>query len=404
MDYLKKTNLTDVASNISAALLPPKNPQLINQHIKPPGYENYQQFYESLREITGLYLFPFISIFGTIGNIFVIIVYAKSKIYSTSFFLIALSISDILKLLNDLVYFLVMFISKFDEVYGHYLYLLLYSYTHYIFVFTALNTSWLICTIAIDRYLTVVKQFYINQTKVVLSILIIFIAAVLFAIPSPLFHKQKTTYNLITNTTSTDIVVSELGMSEFKRYYQFINGMIKSVLPVFLLIYLNYRILRVVYKNRIKDKTRKKGAKSNSRITLMLVTIVVTFVICVLPDSIMSMMQLGYANEGYFVRGLREITDLLMALNCTSTFPICLYFSMEFRTKFKELFISEGLQNRANAYLHKREDNRAKTFKLISKSSSHVPENKGPVKSEEGLAETLIKNPALNEIEETRIN
>jgi len=292
MDYLKVKNLTVNFTGI----MPVINSSSVSTHVDK--YENYQQFYAIMREITGIYLFPFISIFGIIGNIFVIIVYAKSKIYSTSFFLIALSISDILKLLNDLVYFLVMFITKFDAHLGEQIFLLLYSYTHYIFVFTALNTSWLICTIAIDRYLTVVKQYMINQTKVVLSILIILIVALVFAVPSPLFHKKLTTYNPVTNLTTSQIVDTELGMSEFKRYYQFINGMIKSVLPVFLLIYLNYRILRVVYKNRIKNKARKKGAKSNSRITIMLVTIVLTFMICVLPDSIMSMMQLGYANEG----------------------------------------------------------------------------------------------------------
>jgi len=284
MDYLKIKNMTlNTTTHINTV---------------STKYEDYQKFYEIMREITGIYLFPFISLFGITGNIFVIIVYAKSKIYSTSFFLIALSASDILKLLNDLAYFLVMFITKFDPKLGEQIFLLLYSYTHYIFVFTALNTSWLVCTIAIDRYLTVVKQYMINQTKVVVSILVIFILALVFAIPSPMFHMKLTSYNPVTNLTSSQIVDTELGKSEFKRYYQFINGIIKSVLPVFLLIYLNYCILRVVYKNRIKNKTRKKGVKSNSRITIMLVTIVLTFMICVLPDSIMSMMQLGYANEG----------------------------------------------------------------------------------------------------------
>lgn len=32
-----------------------------------------------------------------------------------------------------------------------------------------------------------------------------------------------------------------------------------------------------------------------------------------------------------------------MALNSASTFPICLYFSLEFRTKFKELFLAKKI-------------------------------------------------------------
>ncbi len=104
--------------------------------------ENYQNFYMVMREITGIYLFPFISIFGILGNIFIIIVYANSKIYSTNLYLISLAMSDILKLLNDFTYFLVMFIYKFDTKLGDTIFHFLYNYTHYIFVFTALTNSW----------------------------------------------------------------------------------------------------------------------------------------------------------------------------------------------------------------------------------------------------------------------
>ena len=127
-----------------------------------------------------------------------------------------------------------------------------------------------------------------------------------------------------------------------KAYYDVISGIMRTLLPVTLLIYFNLRILSVVYKNRLGSK-RRKGPKSNSRITLMLVTILGTFVLCVFPDSCMTMMQLGYANEkDYFVRGLREITDLLMALNSAANFPICLHFSIEFRLKFRELFAARA--------------------------------------------------------------
>lgn len=105
-------------------------------------YENYQQFYEIMREITGIYLFPIISTFGILGNIFIIIVYSNSKITSTNLYLISLAVSDILKLLNDFTYFLVMFIHKFNTKLGDSTFHFLYNYTHYIFVFTALTNSW----------------------------------------------------------------------------------------------------------------------------------------------------------------------------------------------------------------------------------------------------------------------
>ena len=311
------------------------------------AYEDYQRFYEVMREITGIYLFPLIGLFGIVGNIFVIIVYAKSKIYSTSVYLIALSISDIIKLLNDLAYFLVSFITKFDVKLGERIFFLVYSYTHYIFVFTALNTSWLTCAIAIDRYLTVVRSVSVNQKRALLSIAAIFMISFVLAIPSPLFNEIIDVWDARTNTTVSQINETELGRSDFKKVYHFCNGMIRTVIPIVLLIYLNYKILHVVYENskRIRNKSKSKNntkSNSGSRITLMLVTIVLTFIICVFPDSIMTMMQMGYANEGYFIRGIREITDALIAMNSASTFPICLYFSTEFRMKFKELFFTNA--------------------------------------------------------------
>jgi hypothetical protein len=54
----------------------------------------------------------------------------------------------------------------------------------------------------------------------------------------------------------------------------------------------------------------------------------------------MTMMQLGYANEGYLVRSIREVTDLLLAVNSSTTFPICYYFSIQYRHTFKEIFMT----------------------------------------------------------------
>jgi hypothetical protein len=352
MNYLH-LNSSSTTSNMIASSSQSRisNENEIFGHKESVDYEDYQKFYEIMREITGIYLFPIISTFGILGNIFVIIVYAKSKIYSTSFYLIALSLSDILKLLNDLAYFLVSFITKFNSALGEQIFLLVYSYTHYIFIFTALNTSWLTCAIAIDRFLTVVKALTVHQSKAFISIALIFLASTIFAVPPPLFNQINEQWDPKTNTTIRQLGETPLGKSDFKKYYHFLNGIIRTVIPIILLIYLNYRILRVVYANtkRMKNKaTNNNKANASTRITIMLVTIVVTFIICVFPDSCLTMMQMGYANEDYFIRGIREITDLLMALNSASTFPICLYFSTEFRLKFTDLILSKKSNSETN--------------------------------------------------------
>lgn len=60
------------------------------------------------------------------------------------------------------------------------------------------------------------------------------------------------------------------------------------------------------------------------------------------------MMQLGYANESFLVRGIREITDLLLAINSAVPFPICYYFSIEFRRKFRTIFMTAATKDALN--------------------------------------------------------
>lgn len=50
------------------------------------------------------------------------------------------------------------------------------------------------------------------------------------------------------------------------------------------------------------------------------------------------MMHLGYANENYLIRAIREVTDLLLDVNSASTCIICYYFSGQYRAKLKEIF------------------------------------------------------------------
>ena len=69
-----------------------------NSTVSNEQDEDYKQFYERMREITGIYLMPFVTIFGVIGNLYCAIIYqVKSKHISTNFYLVALSVSDIVK-------------------------------------------------------------------------------------------------------------------------------------------------------------------------------------------------------------------------------------------------------------------------------------------------------------------
>lgn len=316
------------------------NTELNSTHLqtKVKNDDEHLKFFETLREITGIYLFPLIGIFGIIGNIFIVIVYSRSQKYSTNVYLIALSCSDIFKLANDLTYFLVTFVTKFNPILGEKMFFILYKYSHYLFVVTSFNTSWLTCAISLDRYFAVVrhnaKKIKSNYLQSFLISIIISFVSIVAAIPAPLFNETIKHYDPLTNHTIEKISLTNLGKSDFKKYYQFLSGVFRAVLPLLILIILNVKIVKQLFKTKMQNVNKQR----NRRVTMMLVTIVITFVICIFPDAIMTMMQLGYADENSLIRGIREITDVLLEINSASTFPICFHFSLQFRSTFKSLF------------------------------------------------------------------
>jgi hypothetical protein len=115
-----------------------------------------------------------------------------------------------------------------------------------------------------------------------------------------------------------------------------------------------FSLLKVIYRNKMKKKFKavasvagpKRQVKTKSSITMMLFLIAFTFAIFMFPDAIMTCMQLGYANENYLVRSIREVTDLLIAVNSSTTFPICYYFSIQYRSMFKETFMTPECKRR----------------------------------------------------------
>jgi hypothetical protein len=141
-------------------------------------------------------------------------------------------------------------------------------------------------------------------------------------------------YDANANKTIVKIAETHLNRSMFSKYYKYFMAFARAFLPLLLLTYLNLRIRNVVYGIKIK----KKSIKSKTSITLMLLTIVLSFVICMFPDTLMTMMQFGYANETFLIKAIREVTDFLLTINSAITFLICFYFSIEFRRKLKRIF------------------------------------------------------------------
>ena len=91
---------------------------------------------------------------------------------------------------------------------------------------------------------------------------------------------------------------------------------------------------------------RSKSGRRH-RITVMLIFVILIFLVCITPDAVMStFFGMGYYEEAYLQRGIREITDLLLLVNSASNFVLYCIFNTIFWKNFVFLFCGRCYPNR----------------------------------------------------------
>ncbi|KAF6019138.1 hypothetical protein EB796_022555 [Bugula neritina] len=296
-----------------------------------------ENFYETTRLITGLYLFPVFCVAGIIGNMLAFIVFVRAKQKSsTNIYLTTLALSDTFKLLCDFLYFITVLLEYIgksdasDTVFGT-----LYPYAHYILNFSVCNTAWLTVSVAIERYIYMkwperaVTMCTITRAKI--TCCVVWLSSMLIAVPFVLRY-QKTTENFNGTLSVTDLWSDK----NFTTPFVLFQNIIRSLVPLMVLVIVNGWIIKELWKMSRRGYRRPLDCKN--RVTIMLVAIIIAFLVCVTPDAIISLKNFGYADATYLVRGIREITDLLLCLNSAINFFLYFGFNKVFRDNFKQVF------------------------------------------------------------------
>lgn len=223
-----------------------------------------------------------------------------------------------------------------------------------------------------DRYISVC---YPSTSKTLCTIpkartvvVSVFFIMILISIPSGFRYRLQTFHNSHNNTTCMELVVTELGRNkEFMLPYTWIHNILRGIIPVFILVFLNARIINVLRKERVKGKK----FSSRNRITLMLIAMVVVFIVCMTPDAIMStFFGKGYVEEDFLVKGIREITDSLVAFNSAINFILYCSLSVLFRNTFMRVFFGRRyVQMRANSSRQVSRECTTHSLRRISRNS-----------------------------------
>lgn len=298
-------------------------------------------FYERAQFITGLIIYPVLCFPGIVGNILsLVVLFHKDMATSTNIYLSALAISDTVKLFNDVLYFVVILMKNISAENAGLLMAELYPYAHYIFNFAVCVTAWLTVSIAIERYISVCHPIRAKEMCTISrarnTSILVFVAMLIISVPSALRYRAVQVFDQTLNTSCYQVEPTELGRNQsFMVPYTWIQNLFRSIVPLVVLIILNARIVNELNKERIKGRS----LSGRNRITLIMIIIIVVFLVCITPDAVMSMFfGFGYVEEDNVVKGIREITDSLLAVNSAFNFVLYCTLSQQFRGTFCKIF------------------------------------------------------------------
>ena len=150
----------------------------------------YGEFYDVAQFVTGIVFYPITIAIGLTGNFLILIVLSHKKMTLTALnvYLTALAVSDIIKLLNDVLYVLVSILLRRHPLAGNRMMGYMYPFSHYIFNQSVCVSAWMTVAVGLERYASVCHNrwgniFYSVYKARVISALI-FVAMSLVAVPS----------------------------------------------------------------------------------------------------------------------------------------------------------------------------------------------------------------------------
>jgi nociceptin receptor len=291
----------------------------------------FHSFYLNMRTQVVLILYPIVCFVGIPANIIGAVVLLREKKKSTTtIILLSITVSDLIHIVNDFLYFVCIVLETIVDVKtSHQALDVIHPYTIYMYYTTITCTAWMTVTVAVERYINVCHASKAKQictvTRAIYTSIGIMIVAMAISIPYgfDMCPKYDNSMNKSENTN--------MSVCAMKTIYHLSYYLIRTVLPIVLVVVLSCFIIRRLKGSRL--------IQARNKMTITLIIVLTTFVVCVLPDMVVSTiaMAMCYNDNCLIIQGALQITDFLLLVNSVLNIIIYSASNTIFKNAFKRM-------------------------------------------------------------------
>ncbi|XP_015783705.1 thyrotropin-releasing hormone receptor-like [Tetranychus urticae] len=393
-------NLTYLTSE-SDLTSPSGSPELPSTSSITLANPSYIEFRDRSRFWIQRILVPLVMIIGVIGNSMTIVIMTRRRMRSsTNFYLAALASIDMMYL----IFIFILSLKHYPDA-DHstfYYYWVFYPFSLMIVDGCSNISVWLTVTFTFERFIVVTHpirgKVICTEARAKKVILAVFIICFTYVLPTPFEWIIVEKLSPLDNSTRIDVRYSDFGRNKtYRTIYYWTTSVLFTFLPLTLLAFFNAFLIRSVQLSRRarSEMTQSKittaystvsksdpdpsprlgrngvvasGTSSGSnkvdhstaqetKITIMLISVVVLFLCCQSPTAIMliysSLRDDGRnTNEYYLHIAWNNIFNFLVAVNAAGNFVLYSLLSQKYRRTFVQLFCPciKGRLSRLQSY------------------------------------------------------
>lgn len=305
-------------------------------------------------DITGIlqcYIFPIITLIGLTGNILslAVLLQRKMRASTTSIVLIGLALSDIMFLITNAVRKSTCIIKLYDSMAADTLNATTFYYMFYLKTAFSRVSTLIVVLISVERLIAVALPLKIKTIVTKSRMLIAVIICYLITFAGLAGLPPQYTYTYVRGKPYiSQTKFATKNADALKVYNEYFLPIAFRHLPVILVLGINTVIIILLGRSRRfqKNSTKQDNKRSDEqkKITRMLLSVAVVFLICLLPGDILLISSLtveGFAFFGTYHNlflALSDICLLFEMINSCANFVIYMLLNKNFFETFSTLF------------------------------------------------------------------